>query len=436
MKVHAYRLSERQIVEHFATMEKKFKRHTGELFFPSLDYTLNLIESGDKLKSLKTEVENMVLFVGLGIMPVKLSVSKLNNAVAVINIANTECIDITINENEINANHLDSIMATIAHELSHKVLFMNNIWFDPPMEFENEIYADLATFYLGFGKFTMIDYLRKDGDQTTQTGYLTPDTYAMAYVLSEYMNGRKPSISGLPIHAAEEVNKAIQKCSMSWIARIGSEDAAMDMWKTSSLPLGKSSLLLDLLEHVVSKGRAQIKETSKVLSDFYLGDSETPIVHRKAQMAVKALDLGYNPNRFVGKAMEESLMESLLPLMAADMLELKSILADASQLKLQCPVCGNEFQMRDDWKDRPVHIHCKQCNTYITIDNGLASVRYQLERLRRAKESIVQQAQKKEVPVRSEQRRRTEKPVSQAPKEEAPRKKKKLSRFFKFDEWI
>ena len=88
MKVHAYRLSEQQIVEHFATMEKKFKRHTGELFFPSLNYTLDLIESGDKLKSLKTEVENMVLFVGLGIMPVKLSVSKLNNAVAVINIAN------------------------------------------------------------------------------------------------------------------------------------------------------------------------------------------------------------------------------------------------------------------------------------------------------------------------------------------------------------
>lgn len=434
IKVQAYQLSEQQIVEHFATMEKKFKRHTGEPFFPSLNYTLDLIESGDKLKSLKTEIDNMVFFVGLGTMPVKLGKSKLSNAVAIINMANTDCIDITINENEIDANHLDSIMATIAHELSHKVLFMNNIWFTDKLAFENEIYADLATFYLGFGKFTMIDYLRKDGGQT---GYLTPDTYAMAYVLSEYMNGRRPSTDGLPEHAAKEVETAIQKCSMSWLARIGGKDAAKEMWKTASLPLGRSELLLNLLERVVENGRAQVKETSKVLSEFYFGDGETPIAYRIAQMAVKAKELGYNPNRSVGNALVDSLMESLLPLMEADMLGLKGMLlqADASKMSQHCPVCDNVITMKEDWKGRAVPIYCKNCKTYITLDYNLNSVYYQLEQLRRAQESK-SQAPEQAAPVQHELRRQTDEPETQAPKEEAPRKKKRLSRFFKFDEWI
>lgn len=399
MKVHAYQLSEQQIVEHFATMEKKFKRHTGELFFPSLNYTLDLIESGDKLKSLKTEIENMVLFVGLGTMPVKLSVSKLSNAVAVINISNTQCVDITINENAIDANHLDSIMATVAHELSHKVLFMNNIWFYPPMDFENEIYADLATFYLGFGKFTMINYLRKEGNQTVQTGYLTPDTYAMAYVLSEYMNGRKPSTDGLPEHAAKEVKTAILRCSMNWIARIGDEGAAKEMFEYAHQPLGTASLLLNLLERVVEKGRAQIAEKTQELSEFYYPGDKTPIGCRKAQMSARALELGYRPNHPVGGALVESLMDSLLVLMDAGIPGVNDMLTDASQLKQRCPVCGKTISVKEEWVGRSVHTHCPKClvkgekkerDIHFVIDNDLKDVYRQLEERRHANEPVSQ----------------------------------------------
>lgn len=404
MEAHAYQLNEQQIVEHFAAMEKKFKRHTGDLFFPSLDYTLDLIDSGDSLKSLKGEIERMVLFVGLGTMPVKLKVFTLINAAAMINMSNTDCIDITIDRERFEENHFDTIMATVAHELSHKVLYMNDIWFYAPLDFENEIYADLATFYLGFGKFTMINYQRKEGNKELKSGYLTPDTYAMAYVLSEYMNGRVPSTDGLPAHAVEEVNKAIQRCSLKWLCKLDSKDVTKDMFEFACRPLGTASLLLNLLERVVEKGREEIANKSKMMSDFYY--DKNPIECRKAQMALRALESDYNPDQPVGEALVRHLLNSLLPLMDADIPGVKEVLTDASQLTQRCPVCHNMIPIKEEWAGRSIHTHCrkkiagtngvnKECDTHIIVDNNLNDVYQRLEERRHANESAVVKALRK-----------------------------------------
>ena len=388
MEAHAYQLNEQQIVQHFAAMEKKFRRHTGDLFFPSLDYTLDLIDSGDSLNSLKGEIERMVLFVGLGTMPVKLSVSTLINAAAMINMSNTDCIDITIDRERLKENHFDTIMATVAHELSHKVLYMNDIWFYPPLDFENEIYADLATFYLGFGKFTMINYQRKEGNMEMKSGYLTPDTYAMAYVLSEYMNGRVPSTDGLPSHAVEEVNKAIQRCSLKWLCKLDSNNVTKQMFEFACHPLGTASLLLNLLERVVEKGRAEVAKKTKELSDFYY--DKTPMECRKAQMGLRALELDYNPNQPMGEALVRHLLNSLLPLMDADIPGVKEVLTDAAQLTQRCPVCHNMIPLKEEWAGRSVHTHChkkitgtngvnEECDSHIIIDNNLGDVCRRLE---------------------------------------------------------
>ena len=388
MEAHSYQLNEQQIVEHFAAMEKKFKRHTGDLFFPSLDYTLNLIDSGDSLKSLKSEIERMVLFVGLGTMPVKLSVSTLMNAAAMINMSNTDCIDITIDSKRLEENHFDTIMATVAHELSHKVLYMNDIWFYPPLDFENEIYADLATFYLGFGKFTMINYLRKEGNLEMKSGYLTPDTYAMAYVLSEYMNGRVPSTDGLPAHAVEEVNQAVGRCSLKWLGKLDSKDVTKEMFEFACQPLGTASLLLNLLERVVEKARAEIAKKTKELSNLYY--DKTPMECRKAQMGLRALELDYNPNQPMGEALVSHLLNALSPLMDADIPGVKEVLTDAAQLTQRCPVCHNIIPLKEGWAGRSIHTHCHkkitgtngemmECDSHIMIDNNLNDVYRRLE---------------------------------------------------------
>ena len=73
-------LNELQILEHYQEMEKRFKRNTERPFFPSLDYFL---DDKDNLSLLKTQVENMIHFVGLGSMPLVINVEKLQNAAAI-----------------------------------------------------------------------------------------------------------------------------------------------------------------------------------------------------------------------------------------------------------------------------------------------------------------------------------------------------------------
>ena len=62
-------------------------------------------------------------------------------------------------------------MAVLAHEICHKVLFVKGLY--SPMDMTNEVYAELATIYFGFGELILEGYQAKEHC----LGYLKPDTY-------------------------------------------------------------------------------------------------------------------------------------------------------------------------------------------------------------------------------------------------------------------
>lgn len=147
-------LSEIEILKRFSVMEKHFQRCTGKRYFPSLNFYLNYYD--DPITSLKEEAEKMLAFVGLGAYTVKLKVEHLNNAAGLIELTADMYAEITLDIDIYKDIHKS--MATLSHEICHKVLFAHGIYFQDPIEIENEIYADLATFYVGFGAFTMKGY--------------------------------------------------------------------------------------------------------------------------------------------------------------------------------------------------------------------------------------------------------------------------------------
>ena len=93
----------------------------------------------------------------------------------------------------------DKILAILVHEICHNVLRLYK--FPILSGIENEIYTDLATIYLGLGKYTLNGHrtvktrVENLGFQvnyhktTSKVGYLTDDTYYRAYVLNQLFRG-------------------------------------------------------------------------------------------------------------------------------------------------------------------------------------------------------------------------------------------------------
>lgn len=93
----------------------------------------------------------------------------------------------------------ERILAIFVHEICHNVLRLNN--FPILNGLENEIYTDLATIYLGLGKYTLrghkyiktkkvnLGFQINYETNTSTIGYLTEDTYNRAYILNQIFRG-------------------------------------------------------------------------------------------------------------------------------------------------------------------------------------------------------------------------------------------------------
>ena len=98
----------------------------------------------------------------------------------------------------------DSLLATIAHEICHKLLFTHHCYF-PGMDDYNEKLTDIATIYAGFGILTLngCSVTTKQGSRsewtdeglvtttyttTHFTGYLSEEQYLTAYLIVSFAN--------------------------------------------------------------------------------------------------------------------------------------------------------------------------------------------------------------------------------------------------------
>ena len=358
-------------------MERRFKRNTERPFFPSLDYFL---DDKDNLSLLKTQVDNMIHFVGLGSMPLVINVAKLQNAAACINLSNVSSIDITIDEDVLKRNRFDTIFATLAHELGHKVLINNGLFFTGLMDMENEIYADLSTFYLGFGKFTLRGYNYTEGRIKQRYGYLTLETYAMAYVISEYMNGREPDTAALPDDVVELIKDATSKCQCKWIKNMTSEDVLKSYYKKETSSSGTTTTIIELFNAIIEKHAQASCEAMKALNQACLKQANSaPLDCRKSAIALAVYNDLNNSDSIITNHNLDNLLESLAFIVTSGGYDINSLMGS---LKHKCPHCGTTIEnpsfKTEDGK-RVFHIRCKICDTVFAVDNNLENLKYLIQ---------------------------------------------------------
>ena len=365
-------LNEVQILEHFMEMERRFKRNTERPFFPSLDYFLD--DDVDRLRRLKTQVENMVHFVGLGSKPIKMKLEKLDGAAAYISLSDMSVVDITIDEDEYKDNNFDRIFGALAHELGHFVLKSHGLWFNQLLDIENEVYADLSTFYLGFGKFVLRGFLVGN-----PIGYLTPETYIWAYVISEYLCGRAPDRTALPDKIINQINTATAECKTKWIRNVKSEQDLKEEYKKLSIPVGTTFSIFSILENVIKNEATLLGRYINQLSKTCLTEADnSPLDCRKAAIAYYTF-LNRNSSSFLAQEHLSKFIEFLALMQIEKFDYVKKVYETVDH---KCPYCGtiiNNPAFDEKEGKRIFHIRCKKCQTQFVVNNDLPHIQSRIK---------------------------------------------------------
>lgn len=175
-----YKLSYPQILEHLERIDKYLHMSYKEFIIP--------FQGNCKMEDIAL---GMMLHVGLvGYEPI-IKYEKLDEGTAghiCLNNNPDRKVYITLSNGK--DVQRDSQLATLAHEICHKLLYAHNCYF-PLMGDYNETLTDIATIYVGFGKLTIngceIQTYETDGfgtrtkTTTHYTGYLGVRDYISAY---------------------------------------------------------------------------------------------------------------------------------------------------------------------------------------------------------------------------------------------------------------
>ena len=172
-------LSPRKIISYLRDIEKKIPRRTFNIYRPSVSPTGDITE-----EQLQKETLLMLDFVGLKGYKADVKYVPLEKGVGgniSLNDSSEQCVHINIS-NEYRSNWKATV-AVLAHEICHKVLFVNGLYYAPPFTAMNEVFVDLATIYVGFGQLILDGYITNTTNTIHYLGYLTFNTYEVTHLI-------------------------------------------------------------------------------------------------------------------------------------------------------------------------------------------------------------------------------------------------------------
>ena len=166
MEDKRFDLTPRQILSHLHDIEKKVPREEFRIYIPTAVADDIVTDN-----TLAEEARKMLEFVGLFGYELDVTYAKTPEG------AGGDCRNngtekaVQIHVSDSFRNNWKASVAVLAHEICHKILFVKGLY--SSMDMTNEVYAELATIYFGFGELVLNGYQAKNHC----LGYLKPDTY-------------------------------------------------------------------------------------------------------------------------------------------------------------------------------------------------------------------------------------------------------------------
>ena len=356
-------MTEREILTSLDKIESHLKRKVFKYYQPSPSF------SPDDTVSVNKEARLMLDFVGLQNYTAIISYTKTKqNEGGNIELDNSKEVFIEISS-EMKMDK-DRVLAVMAHEICHKVLFVNGLYYRFPIpQIENEKLTDLTTIYVGFGKLTLngchkkYETFNKNSNTITshlvETGYLTRRNYAFAYqaVCSRY--GMNIDKSGLNQFALESISESytgkIFHPSIKDMKNLIQETQKIDAIITNAIVT---------LEYILNK----IKDDISIKHEYIYNDLFEPFNFNSNEVDNPFMAMEIY-NKYKNRPQDDESQKIIDSLYSAIKLLEKHVPIDGKfLLTLKCPHCG--YKKENALKEHKMaFMKCPQCGYLFSWDS-------------------------------------------------------------------
>lgn len=354
-------LTPRQILAYLCDLEAKVPQHSWKTYTAQGDREF-ASESG-----LEREAMCILAHVGLLECTPTCSFAKTPDGVAGLTHNTTSPSEIAITISDKYRGKATACRAILAHEICHKVIFLNGIDYKyPAPDALNEIFVDLCTIYVGLGQIVLDGYIDDDTD-TLKMGYLKPDMYRQTFKIMQSatdMYGK----SGL----VDISDPLLEEALIKWQHTTNPREVLKQSFIKEEAAIAKVNrdilLLHQILRQVYMEHGKVLHDLSGTYSSLGLFDdslTESPLHQFRA---IYETMFEHTDNTRVDK-MRKAINMLLLDI--AD--EYDTINLDAlDYTAVLCPNCG--FKSHFNAVGRDTIIKCQSCGTHFCINQNALNI--------------------------------------------------------------
>lgn len=363
-------LTPRQILAYLCDLESKVPRHTPRPYEAKGNWKF------DSDRGLEREAESILSYVGLDKCTPTCSFAETPDGVAGMTHNTLSPSEITITVSEAYRGKTTACRAILAHEICHKVIFMNGIDYQyPAPEAFNDTFVDLCTIYIGLGQTVLDGYIDDDTD-TLKMGYLKPDMYRQAFKIMQSATGMYGN-AGLVCIQDPLLEDALDK----WQHTQNPRETLKQTFMKEEAVVAKVNrdilLLRQILRQVYMEHGKVLRRLSETYSSFGLFDDTLAGCPLRQFRAVYETMFERADNTRADK-IQESIGQLFLDL-ADEYAEVDINALDYTEVL--CPNCGSKSRFNAVGRD--TIIKCPNCGTHFCINQNALNI--PALRLRRAK---------------------------------------------------
>ena len=367
-------LSPRQIISYLMEFDKKLPEPRKDYYTPVLN------QSPITASELNQEAKRMMDYVGLTSYVPKCNFCILEKGKG----GNTKCcnsnLEVEINISSKYQNNIEATLAVLAHEICHKYLYVHGLF--NPIEVINEIFTDLCTMYVGFGKIIINGYIteRKTEIRTDKYIQTSVDTNYLGYLKFPIYRRTLNIIrlvlwdeSAADVMASED-DPLLLDTFKRWISEKDKKSLSRNVLINSGkdvAELTKNSLLLErLLGLVNSQQLEQLKSSEAQLynEDWFASNgaillkSRFSVFNSIYQSIV--LESNASEHSICIKNVNRYIRHLIMLIYEATGIKLKDFLRTSV---FSCPFCGEKHKS-EKFIDKTALIKCPKCHKRFYLD--------------------------------------------------------------------
>jgi len=372
-------LSPRTILSYLKDLETKV---------PSIHDAAYLPKDSNKFLSnddLNREAKSILEYVGLTQCVPSCRFDETPDKTAGYTVNNSSPYEIPITVNKRNAGSPKRCRAVLAHEICHKVIYLNGINFVSPAPASfNEIFTDLCTIYIGLGNLILDGYFNTD-TQELQMGYLEGDMYRQTFDIVAKTTGKYQSTGASKNWDDIFLEEALALWTKPEEVKQTLRDAFAKNEEGISIVNRNIQALQQILDQIYTIHGEIFRRLSKDAekTGIFSGELSKKKITLFSQIYETLFD--HSEKEKFSIAQQEIYNLILFLTDEYDKIDLGSLSYDT----LKCPNCG--FTKHTGIEDRDSTVKCPSCGIYFRFCNS----RLNITSMRRERDKVEQQRKKK-----------------------------------------